>query len=100
MATVQDDRIDQLARQLRGAATMEDLRILLRDIAAFEEKTPEEGRIEDLRDEAFRSLRRMTSGRLAEAREVLVEDLLPLCLAPRVVGQGGRWRMHRGEVLR
>jgi hypothetical protein len=97
MAATQDDRINGLKKQLPEADTIEALRDLIRQVDAFQPAGLDAELLGDLREEVFERVRRLSTGRPREIKDLLVGHLLPLCL--REAGTGVRRRDYR-EFLR
>ncbi|CAN5708997.1 hypothetical protein BH23PLA1_BH23PLA1_27790 [soil metagenome] len=100
MATARNSSFDRLRQRLGEAGTVETLRPLLREIEALELARQDQEALNDLREQVFEGLHRLTIDRPGVARAVLLDDLLPLCLRPLEEWPGRSMRWRYDEILR
>ncbi len=100
MSTTQHEDIGPLYRRLEEASTVSTLRPMLQDIAELERASEGEAEIDSLREQVFEALLRLTRDRPDEARSVLVDDLLPLCLRSKDEWPRLSMRGRYDEMLR
>src|SRR4051812_1475502 len=100
MATAHNEHLGRLRRRLDQAGTVETLRPLLRVIEDLEIAGQGEGDLDALREQVLEAMLRLTTDRPEQARTILLEDLLPLCLRPTEEWPGRSMRWRYDEILR
>lgn len=100
MATATSTPIERLYQRLSGAGTIQALRLLLTDIKAIERALQGDSSLETLREEVFAGLLRLVRDQPDQARDILLGDLLPLCLRAKEERPGDGDRGRYGEILR
>jgi len=100
MSTGQNEDIGRLCRRIEEASTLGALRPLLQDIAELERASQGEADIDSLREQVFEAMLRLARDQPDEARSILVDDLLPLCLRSKDEWPRLSMRGRYDEMLR
>ncbi len=80
MSTNQNKPMGRLLERLEEAGTIESLRPLLGEIEVLERADHGDENVDNLREQVFERLLRLARDEPDQARTVVLDDLLPLCL--------------------